>query len=84
MLLDTFVVVFEGLEVKENTKQKSYLLQKSSVHLVGKGISQYMKPIRQLTKSMNSNGSSQIFDFQPTFLLEKLDFPCMKNCQELF
>ena len=35
MLLDNFVVVFEGLEVKENTKQKSYLLQKSSVHLVG-------------------------------------------------
>ena len=35
MLLDNFVVVFEGLEVKENTKQKFFLLQKINVHLVG-------------------------------------------------
>ena len=45
---------------------------------------QYKESIRQLTKSTNSRGSSEISDFQWTFCLEKVDFPCMKNGQELF
>ena len=46
--------------------------------------SQYKKSIRQLTKSMNSRGPSEISDFQSTFCLEKVDFPCMKNGQVTF
>ena len=45
--------------------------------------SQYKNPIRHLTKSMNSRGSSEISDFQSTFCLEKVDFPCMNSRQEL-
>ena len=47
-------------------------------------MSQYNWPIRHLTKSMNSRGSSEISDFQSSLCLEKVDFPCMKNGQELF
>ena len=46
--------------------------------------SQYKNLIRQLTKSMNSRGPSEISDFQSTFCLEKVDFPCMNNAQEVF
>ena len=45
--------------------------------------SQYKNLIRHLTKSMNSRGPSEISDFQSTFYLGKVDFPCMKNGQEL-
>ena len=53
-----------------------------SQHMIS--TSQYKNPIRHLTKSIDSRWSSEISDFQSTFCLEKVDFPCMKNGQASF
>ena len=65
-----------------SSKSGDALTYPQSQHMMS--TSQYKIPIRHLTKSMDSSGSSEISDFQSTFCLEKVDFPCMKNGQELF